>query len=124
MHEVLTTSHFDKWFANVDNIGKKDILAIVEVLKNFGPTLGRPYVDTLKGSKIPNLKELRIRSIGRPFRVLFIFDVKRRAILLIGGNKANDKKFYKKYILIAEKIYNQYTKEILKNEEKQKAEKT
>jgi hypothetical protein len=108
MFEVIISDEFGDWFKDLDSQAKKDIFASIETLKNFGPALGRPHVDTLKGSKINNLKELRVRSIGRPFRILFLFDPKKRAFLLVGGNKANDKKFYKKLITKAEFIYSKY----------------
>ena len=99
MFEIIISDEFGDWFKDLDSQAKKDIFASIETLKNFGPSLG---------SKINNLKELRVRSIGRPFRILFLFDPKKRAFLLIGGNKANDKKFYKKLIAKAEIIYSNY----------------
>ena len=71
----------------------------------MGPNLGRPYVDTIKGSKINNLKELRINSGGHIFRIFFVFDEKRDALLLIAGDKRGEKRFYKRIIPLAEKIY-------------------
>lgn len=87
----------------------------MNILSEIGPTLGRPQVDTLKNSTIPNLKELRVRSNGRPFRIFFVFDNKRNAVLLIGGNKAGNKRFYETKIPESEKIYKKYLREI-KNE--------
>ncbi len=108
LFEVIISNEFEEWFKNIDSQAKKDIFASIETLRNFGPTLGRPYVDTLKGSKISNLKELRVRSLGRPFRIIFLFDPKKRIFLLAGGNKAEDKKFYKKIIHKVESIYSNY----------------
>jgi len=63
----------------------------VRVLRDAGPSLGRPLVDTVKGSRHSNMKELRPGSTGRTeVRVLFAFDKKRQAILLIGGDKSDD----------------------------------
>ena len=67
----------------------------------LGPNLGRPYADSLKSSKHPHLKELRIQIAGDPWRVLFAFDTARVAILLVGGNKGGDKHWYKTHIPIA-----------------------
>ena len=111
MFEILRTEEFIEWVKNLDVQAIKDISVDLNVLREFGPMLGRPYVDTLKGSKFKNLKELRVRSLGRPFRILFIFDKKRRAVLLIGGNKAEKKDFYEKIIIKAEKIYLDYITE-------------
>lgn len=77
------------------------------MLAEFGPGLGRPLVDTLRGSAISNLKELRPRS-GRDIaiRVLFVFDPWSQAVLLVAGNKAkNWSKWYDQAIPVAEKVY-------------------
>jgi hypothetical protein len=75
-----------------------------------GPLLGRPYVDTLKGSKYPNLKELRVQYKGEPWRILFAFDPIRQAIVLVGGNKTGDKRWYEKNIPIAETRFTEHLK--------------
>ena len=82
----------------------------VEVLKEYGPQLPRPHADTLKGSKLSNLKELRAQFAASVFRIAFIFDVERKAVLLIGGDKKgkNEKLFYRSLIKQAEEIYQQY----------------
>jgi len=108
MYEILRTEEFIEWFRDLDIQAATDIAVVLKVLAEFGHLLGRPYVDTLKGSKLKNLKELRVRSLARPFRILFVFDPKRRAVLLIGGNKAEKKDFYEKMIRKAEKIYDEY----------------
>ncbi|MEZ4734565.1 MAG: type II toxin-antitoxin system RelE/ParE family toxin [Caldilineaceae bacterium] len=74
------------------------------------PMLGRPQVDTLQGSSLPNLKELRVQIQGDLWRVLFAFAPKRRAIVLVGGNKRGDKRWYKKNIPIAEARYQRHLK--------------
>jgi hypothetical protein len=81
------------------------------VLSEFGPNLGRPYADTIQGSKYPNLKELRIQHKNAVFRILFIFNKKRRGWLLIGGNKKgkNEKGFYKKIVKEAEDLLDRYS---------------
>ena len=77
-----------------DGLGQSDaeaMLAAVRVLRDEGPTLGRPLVDTVQGSRHKNMKELRPGSTGRSeVRVLFAFDRARRAILLVGGDKSTD----------------------------------
>jgi hypothetical protein len=89
--------------------------AVLGILAEFGPGLGRPRVDTLEGSGFSNMKELRIQHQGEPWRILFAFDPKRQAILLVGGNKAGNKKWYKENIPIADKRYREYL-ETLKEE--------
>ena len=108
--EVETTEEYDAWFMEQGEDGQASIQAKAEFLKEYGPYLPRPYADTLKGSKLNNLKELRAQTADHVFRVAFLFDEKRNAVLLIGGDKKgkNEKRFYRNLIKQAEKIYQQY----------------
>lgn len=94
--------------------------AHLEVLKQLGPTLGRPRVDTLKDSKLPNLKELRFFYKGVPIRILFAFDPEQQGVIILGGDKSGDKRWYKTNIPIAEKLYAAHL-EKQKKEDKEKA---
>lgn len=107
---ILQTSEFQEWFDNSDRRLQEDIIEHVQLLREFGPDLRRPYADTLKSSALPNLKELRFASRERVIRVFYVFDPDRNGVLLIGGNKSSsgDKNFYKKMISISEKIYRRY----------------
>lgn len=81
----------EKWGDSLDQADAEALLAAARVLRDQGPTLGRPLVDTVKGSRHKNMKELRPGSTGRTeVRVLFAFDRVRRAILLVGGDKSDD----------------------------------
>ena len=108
--EVETTDEYDAWFMNQNADGQESIRMKVELLAEYGPNLPRPHADTLKGSKLKNLKELRTHTDMNVFRVAFIFDEERKAVLLIGGDKKgkNEKRFYKNLIKQAEKIYRIY----------------
>jgi hypothetical protein len=83
------------------------LLAAIRILRDAGPTLGRPLVDTINGSRHANMKELRPGSTGRTeVRVLFAFDLERQAILLVGGDKSDDwKGWYKVNIPIADERF-------------------
>ena len=76
----------------------------------YGPRLGRPHVDTLKGSTYPNMKELRYTVENHVVRITFIFDPKRKVVFLTGGEKqgTGQKKFYKDLIRLSDKIYKEY----------------
>ncbi len=82
------------------------------MLELHGPQLGRPHVDTIKGSRHANMKELRTQSGGKPLRTLFAFDPRHAAILLIGGDKTGDDRFYDHMVPIADNLYDEYLKEI------------
>ena len=75
-----------------------DVRAEVNLLRRFGPTLGRPHVDSVARSKDANMKELRVQHRGRPYRVLFAFDPRRTANLLISGNKTGMGRWYKEFM--------------------------
>ena len=79
-------------------------------IERFGPQTGRPWVDTLKGSRFANMKELRFDAADGVWRVAFAFDPKRRAILLVAGDKSgvNEKKFYKHLIEKSDLRYARY----------------
>lgn len=91
-----------------------ELLAQVRVIEKFGPTAARPRVDTLKGSKHANMKELRFDADGGVWRVAFAFDPERKAILLVTGDKSgqSEKKFYRRLIAAADKRFNAHLKRI------------
>jgi hypothetical protein len=98
---------FEPEFANLGESIQDELLANAQLLEQFGPTLGRPWADTLKGSNYPNMKELRFRVGSGVWRVAFAFDPERQAIVLVAGDKAgqDQKRFYKMLIKLADKRY-------------------
>ena len=100
------------------------IFAALEHLQEEGPNLGRPLVDTLSNTEVKKLKELRPASPrNSEIRIIFAFDPKRSAIMLLGGDKAKGKnnkakwtRWYKKAIPEAEEIYSNHLKEIAVND--------
>jgi hypothetical protein len=109
--EVEGTEEFYAWFSALTPAERISVAAKIDLLEEEGPSLGRPHADTLKGSRLPNLKELRVQHAGNPYRVIFAFDPRRTAILLLGGRKAG-RKWYKTAIPEAERLYEQYLEEI------------
>lgn len=105
---ILLDEAFERWLLEQVMTVRVSIASHIGLLAKFGPMLGRPQVDTLQGSSLPNLKELRVQIQGDSWRVLFAFDPKRRAIVLVGGNKRGDKRWYKKNIPIAEERYQRH----------------
>ena len=86
------------------------VLSSLGKLRAFGPSLGRPTVDTLKGSAYANMKELRVDALDAPWRIAFAFDPKRKAILLTGGSKSGIPKdrFYLALIRVADARYREH----------------
>jgi hypothetical protein len=106
------THEFEAWWASLSEGEQEDVAAGVALLESRGPSLGRPHVDTVNGSRHSNMKELRTQSSGKPLRTFFAFDPRRTAILLIGGDKTSDKRFYDRMIPQADALYDEYLREI------------
>jgi len=104
--DMIVTGTFSEWFSQLDATSRQAVLNGLEVLRLHGPTLGRPYVDTLSGSRHANMKELRVDH--EVIRVLFAFDPERRALLLCGGSKRNDKKFYRTMVELADALFDEH----------------
>jgi hypothetical protein len=111
MVEVIGTDEFENWFLNdledehVDAVDRKIIM-----LREKGPALGYPHASAIKGSRYA-LRELRVQSHGKPLRIFYAFDPKRDAVLLLGGDKTGDGRFYERLIPKAEKIWELYVRE-------------
>jgi hypothetical protein len=109
--EVVVTPTFEDWFMALSESEQIDILAMIEVLAVKGPSLARPYSDSVKGSReMSNLKELRVQHAGTPYRVFYAFDPRRRAVLLCGGVKrgAKSKRFYQTMIKVAQHAFSKH----------------
>ncbi|HWT88927.1 MAG TPA: type II toxin-antitoxin system RelE/ParE family toxin [Candidatus Angelobacter sp.] len=103
--EVEFTHEFEKWWTTLSEGEQVDVRASVNLLRRFGPALARPHVDSISSSRHSNMKELRIQHKGRPYRVLFAFDPRRTAILLLGGAKTGNLRWYKQLVPIADELY-------------------
>jgi hypothetical protein len=114
MWNVEITDEFYDWWRSLGESQQDALQASIELLESNGPYLGRPHADTVKGSRHPNMKELRTQCAGKPIRTFFAFDPRRSAILLIGGEKTGDKRFYDKMIPLADALYDSYLEEIRK----------
>ena len=110
--EVVVDNEFAVWLDELDADVRNEILAHAALLRERGPLLSRPYVDTLQGSAFPNMKELRVQFRGDPWRILFVFDSKRAAVLLVGGNKRGDRRWYKTQIPIADERFRRHLKRL------------
>ena len=110
MAEIVTTDEFVDWYGNLDDAGRMAVAHVVELLERQGLALGAPYSSALKGTKYA-LRELRSKRYGRALRVIYAYDEVRDAVLIIGGDKSGNKRFYKEIISQAEAIWCKYVKE-------------
>ncbi len=104
---VVLVDEFDAEFEKLPSEVQDSLLAHAKLLGEFGPGLGRPYVDTLKGSSYANMKELRFNAEDGVWRVAFAFDPARNAALLLAGSKSgvSERRFYRQLIAKADKRY-------------------
>jgi hypothetical protein len=106
------TEEFEEWWGTLTADERRPIISSLRYLATSGPSTGRPTVDSVKGSRYPNMKELRAT---RTIRIFFAFDPRRVAILLIGGNKAGKTKhFYRQMVAKADEIYDAHLQRITK----------
>lgn len=112
MWQVEFTDEFGQWWDGLSEVEQDAIAASVRLLEELGPGLPRPHADTLKGSKHSHMKELRTQCRGRPLRTFYAFDPRRCAILLIGGDKTGNKRFYKQMLALADRLYDKHLKQL------------
>ncbi|WP_333836110.1 type II toxin-antitoxin system RelE/ParE family toxin [Novosphingobium sp.] len=119
--DVELHDSFEAEFLAFEREVQTELLAVAKLLADYGPQLGRPYVDTLKGSKHANMKELRFSADDGEWRTAFAFDPERRAILLVAGDKSgvSQKRFYKQLIAKADSRFSDHL-ESLKSAKKGK----
>ena len=108
--KVVFHEEFRAEFLELPESAQNKLIANARLLEQYGATLSRPYVDTLKGSSYSNMKELRFNTERGVWRVAFAFDPKRQAVLLIAGDKSgvNQKRFYRDLINLADKRFKSY----------------
>jgi hypothetical protein len=102
------TVEFAEWYLSLDAREQGSVIFSLSLLAEVGPSLGRPHVDTLRASRHPNMKELRTQHGGRPYRMLFAFDPDRTAMILLGGEKTGDPRWYERMIPIADRLFEQH----------------
>lgn len=109
--EVEFTDEFEEWWEALESSEQEDVRVAVDALEERGPQLGRPFADTLRGSRHANMKELRPPEGN--IRVFFALDPRRMAVLLIGGDKTGRwKEFYRWMIPVADDLYDEHLKEL------------
>src|SRR5436305_11877336 len=110
--EVEFTDEFGQWWNGLTEKEQESVAASVIVLRQFGPALAFPHSSGVAGSKHSHMRELRIQHHGKPYRVLYCFDPRRVAILLIGGNKTGDDRWYETHVPLADRIYDEHLREL------------
>jgi len=123
--DVLLADEFEPEFLAFSEEVQVEMLALTKVLQQIGPHLGRPRVDTLKGSRHDNMKELRFDAADGVWRVAFAFDPDRKAVLLVAGDKSggSEKRFYRGLIRKADLRFDAHLQRLKTKKEKASAQK-
>jgi hypothetical protein len=110
--EVEVTDEFKVWWSGLTEAECISVERAVLLLEERGPYIPFPYSSKVNGSRHPALRELRVQHQGHPYRVLYIFDPRRVALLLLGGDKTGDDRWYEKNAPLADQLYENYLAEI------------
>lgn len=110
MVEVIALDAFAAWFDRLGEADTEAVVRVVTMLELRGVGLPYPYSSAIVGTPFP-IRELRVQSQGRPLRVLYAFDPRRNAVLILGGDKTGDDRFYEREVRTAEKLWKEYLDE-------------
>jgi hypothetical protein len=112
--EVEYTDEFGDWWEGLSESEQAKIDASVRLLEDYGPSLDHPHTSSVEQSRHSRMRELRVQVLGRPFRVLYAFDPSRTAILLIGGDKTGNERWYEIHVPIADRLYDEHLRDLEK----------
>ena len=112
--QVEYTDEFEAWWGGLTEAEQESVASTVGLLEMKGPSLPYPYSSGVESSSHSHMRELRIQHAGEPYRVLYAFDPRRAAILLIGGNKVGNNRWYEEFVPIADRLYDRHLAELRK----------
>jgi hypothetical protein len=110
--EVEFTDEFEQWWNSLSETEQGRVDARVQLLMERGPNLLYPFSTQIKTSRFPEMRELRAQVGGDPLRILYAFDPRRTALLLLGGDKTGDERWYEVNVPIADRLFEQHLKDI------------
>ena len=110
--EVEYTDEFGEWWHGLNDKEQRAVAVVVGLLETKGPNLLFPYSSAIHASRHGHMRELRCQSEGRALRVLYAFDPRRVAVLLLGGDKTGKDRWYETFVKLADKLYDEHLREI------------
>jgi len=110
--EVEFSDEFGHWWDSLTSEEQRSVDFTVSLLQEVGPVLRMPHSSGIEMSRHAHMRELRIQHAGRPYRVLYAFDPRRTAFLLIGGDKTGNNRWYEEFVPRADAIYEQHLREL------------
>jgi len=111
------TDEFGIWWDSLSDAQQRSVAHAARLLEQNGPNLPFPYSSKVLLSRHSGMRELRIQHRGRPYRVLYIFDPRRMALLLLGGDKTGDSRWYERVVPIADQIYEKFLEDLKAKED-------
>ena len=109
---VEFTDEFEAWWNMLTGEQQEDVKYSVGLLEELGTALGFPHSSKINGSRHGGMRELRTQSGGKPLRTLYLFDPRRTAILLVGGDKTGNDRWYSEFVPIADRLYDEYLEQL------------
>ena len=106
--DVEYTDEFGEWWTSLDDGERSSVAAYVGLLEERGPQLDFPYSSKIVQSRHDHMRELRVQHKGQPYRVLYAFDPRRSAILLIGADKTGRDRWYDEMVPVADRLYDEH----------------
>ncbi|RLC36236.1 addiction module toxin RelE [candidate division Kazan bacterium] len=113
--DVEYTNEFGQWWEMLTEAEQESVAATVGLLEMEGPHLPFPYSSGVDSSRHSHMRELRVQHAGRPYRVLYAFDPRRCAILLVGGDKTGNDRWYEQFVPVADGLYDAHLEELRKD---------
>lgn len=110
--EVEFSNEFGDWWEGLSAHEQQSVDFAVRLLQELGPTLKMPHSSGIETSRHAHMRELRIQHSGRPYRVLYAFDPRRAAILLIGGDKTGNSRWYEEFVPMADSVYDRHLRDL------------
>lgn len=111
-YEVEYTDEFEQWWLTLDEATQDEIDIAVELLQEWGPNLRFPQSSGVQGTRHPRMRELRVQHKGNPYRILYVFDPRRVAVLLLGGSKVGNDRWYEENVPKADRLYDELLQEL------------
>ena len=110
--DVEVTDEFTGWWDGLNEDEQVSAAVTIQLLEQAGPMLRMPHSSGVNGSRHGHMRELRIQHAGRPYRVLYAFDPRRTAVLLFGGDKTDDDRWYETHVPRADALYDRHLEEL------------
>jgi len=112
--EIEFTNEFGEWWNHLSGDEQDGMRDGVELLRRYGVSLGFPHSSGVASSSHSQMRELRVQHAGRPFRILYAFNPLRTGILLIGGDKTGNDRWYEVFVPVADRLYDEHLVELKK----------